>query len=136
MIYEKPLHPIIYFVADKPSKKNTRPTTPLVGTKSYKTFVNWLADMRIDITRVRLYNQSDKPFDGSASRFLNEGIDFGNVKVIALGKAAMEYLNDTGVSEYYALPHPSGLNRQLNDKQKLKETLSACEAYIYGKTNA
>lgn len=126
------LHGWIYFVADKPSKKNVHKSTPLVGTRSYKTFVNWLADMSIDCTRVRLYNQSDSPFDGSAARFLNEGIDKGNIKVVALGKAAMKYLNDTGVKEYYSLPHPSGLNRVLNDKKKLKETLAKCQAYIYG----
>lgn len=132
MSSEGPIHATVYFVADKPTKTNVRQDTPLVGTQSYKTFLCWLADMRIDISRVRLYNQSDSPFDGDSARFLNKGIEKGVIKVIALGKKAMEYLNDTGVSEYYALPHPSGLNRQLNNKKKLKQTLDACQVYIYG----
>lgn len=127
------LHGWVYFIADKPTKKNVHKNVPLVGTASYRTFVGWLADMHIDIGRVRLFNQSDNPFPGTASRFLNENAAKGNIRVVALGKAAMNYLMKVGVDEFYALPHPSGLNRKLNDKKKLKETLDSCKTYIYNK---
>jgi len=126
------LHAVVYFIADKPTKKNISKSIPLVGTNSYKTLLNWIADMHLDITRVRIYNQSDRPFDGDSERFLIKGVTSGKLKVIALGKKAAEYLQTLDLPDYYALPHPSGLNRQLNDKKKLKETLSQCQSYIYG----
>lgn len=127
----KNLHAQLFFVADKPSKKNVSQNIPLVGTNSYKTFVNWLADMHIDITRVRIFNQSDRPFSKKQIRLLNEKINTGELKIIALGQKAMTYLNSLDIPEFFVLPHPSGLNRKLNDKQALKETLDSCQSFVY-----
>lgn len=126
------LHSLIYIVADKPTKENISPEVPLVGTSSYKTLLNWLADMNIDITRVRLYNQIDNPFGNSLSRStLNTAIELGQIKVIALGQKAATYLTNSGIKEYFLLPHPSGRNRLLNDKNFVKVKLEACKNYVY-----
>lgn len=125
------LHARVYFIADQPTTKNVSKSVPLVGTQSYKTFLGWLADMSVDIRLVRIYNQSDAPFSGKNLTLLKSAIDNKSVKIVALGKPAFQYLSNLGLSEFYALPHPSGRNRVLNDKEKLNKLLETCKLYIY-----
>ncbi len=128
----KYLHALIYFVADQPSNKNLSPSVPLVGTDSYKTLLEWIGEMSIDITRVRFYNQTDGPFDNAYSKAtLNQAVKLEQIKVIALGQKAAGYLNKVGIEEYFVLPHPSGRNRLLNDKELVANKLGACKRYIY-----
>ncbi len=128
----KYLHALIYIVADQPSNKNLSPSVPLVGTDSYKTLLRWLGDMDVDVSRIRFYNQNDGPFDNGMSRStLNQAVKLGQIKVLALGQKAAGYLNKVGVEEYFVLPHSSGKNRILNDKQYLENKLGACRKYIY-----
>lgn len=128
----KYLHGLVYFVADQPTKDNVSPVVPLVGTESYRTLLRWCGEMDVDITRVRMYNQVDGPFDHTISRAtLNKAIELGQIKVIALGQKAASYLVKVGVNEFFILPHPSGRNRLLNDKEFVKEKLGACRKYIY-----
>ena len=54
-----------------------------------------------------------------------EGYD----KVIALGGFPSRALDKIGV-DHFMLPHPSGLNRKLNDKEYEKRILEECDAYI------
>lgn len=126
------LHCLVYLVADKPTKDNISPDVPLVGTSSYKTLLGWLADMDVDITRVRTYNQSTDPFGNIMSKTsLNQAIKLRQIAVVALGQKATNYLERTGIISYHALPHPSGLNRILNNKKFIKDRLDACKKYIY-----
>ena len=126
------LHGLVYIVADQPTAANISLTVPLVGTDSYRTLLSWIAEMDVDITRVRMYNQCDGPFDNPLSRTtLNAAIGLQQIKVIALGQKAATYLGNVGVEEYYILPHPSGLNRLLNDKEYVKNKLESCKVYIY-----
>lgn len=129
------LHSMLYFVADKPAASNLSVSVPLVGTSSYKTFLNWCADMDVDITRIRMYNQCDKPFEGLSGTSLNMAVQKNHIKVIALGEAAKKYLLKAGIEEFFVLPHPSGRNRLLNDKKFIKETLEQCRDYIYKGVN-
>jgi len=133
MIFSKKdsLHALLYFVANAPGKSNLSSEVPLVGTGSYKTFLSWLAEMNVDITRVRLYNQIDNPFEGISGASLNAAIRNGHIKVIALGVNAQKYLLKTAIYEFYVLPHPSSRNRKLNDKEFVKKILGQCEAFIY-----
>lgn len=132
VLLKKTLHSMIYFVADKPTKKNIDPTIPLVGTKSYLTLLQWCAMMDVDVTRIRFFNQVDEPFPIETNMTsLNKAIDMDHIKVIALGKKASAYLNKSNINEYYELPHPSGLNRINNDSRKLKKVLEQCRSYIY-----
>ena len=87
--------------------------------------------MDVDITRVRLYNQSDKPFDGLSGVSLNSAIEKNHIKVVALGNEAKKYLLKAGINEFFILPHPSGRNRKLNDAEFVKKTLDQCRDYIY-----
>ncbi|CAB5221458.1 hypothetical protein UFOVP247_170 [uncultured Caudovirales phage] len=53
----------------------------------------------------------------------------GYDKVIALGGFPSKTLNRLGV-EHFVLPHPSGLNRKLNDLEYEKRVLEECSDYL------
>jgi uracil-DNA glycosylase len=126
------LHPLIYMVADEPSDKNISESVPLVGTPSYKNLLQWIGVMDLDFTRIRLYNQSQRPFDNALAKVtLNKAIDLKQIKVIALGQKAAGYLRTSDVNEYFILPHPSPRNRQLNHKEFINMKLAACKNYVY-----
>lgn len=112
----------IVFVGDKPSKYNKDPKVPFVGTKSYKTLLSWIADMNIDIRQVELDN-------ASTFRNWNYNRYDEKYKFIALGKIACKKLWHMD-REYFELPHPSGLNRKINDKKELKKILKECEVWL------
>lgn len=132
LLHFRHLHPLVYFVADKPTKDNVSPTIPLVGTTSYKRLLEWIGEMNIDITRVRMYNQADNPFNNPLSIMsLNRAITLDQIRVVALGQKAATYLTKTGIKEHFILPHPSGKNRLLNNQEFVKMKLIACQNYIY-----
>lgn len=128
------LHPMVYFVADKPSKENISSNVPLVGTKSYAVLLSWCAKMNLDVSRVRFYNQCDDPFQGLSGMSLQNAVKLGQIKVVALGKSAFNYLLKRDIDDFFMLPHPSPRNRKINDRRKLDEQLMNCRDYIYGKT--
>jgi hypothetical protein len=55
----------------------------------------------------------------------------GHERVIALGGFVSKVLSKINV-QHFTLPHPSGLNRKLNDKSYELEQLESCRKYIYG----
>jgi hypothetical protein len=60
-----------------------------------------------------IINSTDKDFDAAVFDAL-----MTNMPIIVLGKAAAKAIANWGLKEsaYFVLPHPSGRNRQLNDK--------------------
>lgn len=124
----------VLFIGDKPGKKNIDPRTAFVGTKSYKTLLSWICKMNLSINNVYLENSSDIVgindfYDGDYIEyhtFYNSG---GVDKVVALGKKAEKFCIENNI-QYFAMPHPSGLNRQLNDKEYVALKLKECEKYI------
>jgi G:T/U-mismatch repair DNA glycosylase len=54
----------------------------------------------------------------------------GHSKVVALGNFASKVLQKINVN-HFTLPHPSGLNRKLNDRRYELEQLVKCKEYIY-----
>ena len=50
-------------------------------------------------------------------------------KIITLGNTANEALTLLGI-QHFQLPHPSGLNRKLNNKEYLTKVLSECQKYL------
>ena len=51
-------------------------------------------------------------------------------KVIALGNVASNSLKKLNI-DHFKMPHPSGLNRQLNDKEFEKTKIKECYNYLY-----
>jgi len=51
------------------------------------------------------------------------------VKLVALGKTAEKALTLLRL-DYYAMPHPSGLNRKLNNKEYVAEKIKGLQDYL------
>ena len=124
------LHPKVYFVVDKPSKNNLDPSVPLIGTPSYKIFLNWCADMKVDVTKINIVNQSDHPFDANVG-FMNTMVKKDLLKIVCMGTAAKKYAIDSGIEEFFLLPHPSPANKASHRPNKLNPKLEQCRSYIY-----
>lgn len=122
---------MIVFVGDKPSKKNIDPSIPFVGTRSYKTLLDWIYKMNIDISQVKLCNKDF--IDGTYEDWY---IALGNEAEKALQEKVFWVWNwKTQFEEkikphYFKLPHPSGLNRKLNDKKWLESELNKCKEWL------
>ncbi len=119
---------MILIVGDKPSKKNKDKNVPFVGTISYKTLLEWLYKMNIDISRVQLGNASDISINKYNEAYTHFGL-FQYKYVIALGEVASKFLTSKEI-DHFKLPHPSGLNRQNNNKKLLESKLKECEEWL------
>lgn len=112
----------VIFVGDKPSKKNTDSEVAFIGTQSYKRLLEWIDFL--DIEDYTMINRVSPLFVQKVLHYKNEGWD-----VVALGREAHIALQNIGVG-HCALPHPSGRNRWLNDKESVRKCLETCKAYI------
>lgn len=117
----------IIFVGDKPSEKNKDPNVAFVGTQSYKRLLDWIWRMDIDISNVKMYNKGAEDV-GIYANFARKGII--DCKFVALGKEAEKHLNWLEIRDFFSLPHPSGLNRQNNDEEFVKERLDLCKKWL------
>jgi uracil-DNA glycosylase len=127
---------MIFLIGDRPSKKNVDPKVPFVGTNSYKTLLQWIARLDVDITEVVLANK-EHVVDYSSRGLrpdvhtpaINIEIWLEKDSVIALGNEASKYLNSLNI-EHFKLPHPSGRNLRLNDKKYVDKVLKECKDYL------
>lgn len=111
---------MILFVGDKPSKKNINSRVAFVGTRSYKTLLEWIYYLDVDITEAMTCNRVDP--------WATNDVIVAD-KVIALGKEAERFVASIR-DDYFALPHPSGLNRQLNDDLYVRRVLRECKEWL------
>lgn len=102
------------FVGDEPNAQ-ARTNTPFRHARCAERLNSWI-DYLVDDHDYIIVNQCDGPTDFS-------------VPVVALGTKASKYLTKLLVP-HFVLLHPSGLNRQINDKAKLFLMLRACKAFL------
>ena len=119
---------MIYFIGDKPSKKNIDKNVAFVGTRSYKPLLDWIYRMNLSINSICLFNYA---------RFIETNNDrtwSSFDVVIALGNEASKALTKENIP-HLKIPHPSGKNYLLNDKKNVDKFLKQCKDYI-GVNNA
>lgn len=107
----------VLIVGDKPSKHNTDPDKAFVGSRCYPRLMEWLR--RTGIKDYELINSDT--VDQLLIAMLWEG------PVITLGVKAHNRLLHV---KHASLPHPSGLNRKINDRLWLAEELSSIKLYV------
>ena len=97
-----------------------------------KRLFKWMDDLNIKyfsfvncIPSPGRYNKSDIDYD------MIDVCTRDYEVVLALGNFPSEALNKINV-KHFKLPHPSGLNRQLNDVNYELDMLRQCRNYIYG----
>lgn len=99
---------------------------------SLDRLLDWCTAWKLD--EWDFMNCSDEPGDKYTidfDRLKDAGQQFD--KIIALGNVASNALKKVGV-DHFKMPHPSPLNRQLNDKQFEKTMIKECYNYIMGDT--
>ena len=135
---------IVVIVGSNPSTASKGISPFLVNTKSRATLDKWICDMSKsypqEIYAVRHLNvanhttENNRPLNLKEIKAALETLET-NIKsaepdrVIAVGKTATKALTLLCIP-HLAMPHPSGLNRQLNDPefvaQKIKELAEYC----------
>lgn len=110
------------FVGDEPSRLNRNIDIAFVGARCFPTLVEWIAKLPVDYY---VCINSNKQSDLDKIKCLADN----GFKVVALGNKASRRLKDM---EHYMLPHPSGLNRKLNNKQELALRMLKCCDYLLG----
>lgn len=106
---------MIYFVGDRPSSKMLPGAAPFEGAGCEARLKYWIWYLCDEPAKVRIVNQCDNPVFSD-----------GDI-IIALGRNAADSLGDF---KHFALPHPSGLNRQLNNKPWLEYKLRTCKEWM------
>jgi uracil-DNA glycosylase len=111
----------VLFVGDQPSRKNDNPATAFKGTQSGVTLEKWATFLGVTYFAI---NSHSEPELYSSIKWAEQF----NQPIITLGASAKQrveslcYKNGF-VVEIYHLPHPSPLNRKLNNKPRLFESL-------------
>lgn len=124
---------MIIFVGDKPSKRMRPGAAPFEGSACeprLKAWISKILDTHIPNgiqyhTDFAVVNKEDyhwKTFE----RFWIQ-----NAILIALGNNASKALDSI---PHFKLPHPSGLNRQVNNKEFINSRLLECKKYIESQT--
>ena len=109
----------VVFVGDEPSPTNVDPSIAFVGAKSFNTLVEWIKFLEPDYY-LCLNSNTEGCLDAIGKLYNNGFI------VIALGKKAEERCLC-----HFVLPHPSGRNRKLNDKEYVNKCLSNIRKFIH-----
>lgn len=134
----------IVFIGSNPSIKSSKLTPFWNDTKSAKILRSWLEQLKDSDSELFFYNVSDQPTENNRPLKISEIKEnlqslknklaiFSEhkmeIKVVALGKTAEKALTLLRIP-HIAMPHPSGLNRKLNDKAYVQEKIDALIKYV------
>lgn len=118
----------LVFVGDTPSHYNTDPKVAFKGARCERRLKSWikhiLTPVRYHLEDYLIINRVDFMF--SVIKILNVHM-YAPYIIIALGHEASQAC---GKIEHFKLPHPSGLNRQINDKKFILDKLNECKQYV------
>ena len=115
---------MILFVGDKPSKC-ADPDVPFKGAACEKRLMEWLS--YINPGYYEIVNSVSK----QDILLINLAIATNSI-IIALGNNAAKRLKSY---PHFKLPHPSGKNFQINDKEFISKRLTECKNYIESRRN-
>lgn len=115
----------IVFVGDEPSETNVDPNIAFVGAKSFNTLVKWIKFVEPDY--YICLNSNTEGCLRAVDKLYEAGF-----KVVTLGRdASLRVQAFTKSKIFYSLPHPSGLNRQLNDKTYIENKLETLWSLLH-----
>lgn len=98
----------------------------------------WTTELDLQFfTFINLSGDSDwnRKFDTIDRNFVCTSIEECDI-IITLGTMVSNYLKRLGYKEHFVLPHPSPLNRQINNQDFIDMKLSECRRYIDENSNS
>lgn len=113
----------VIFVGDKPSRFNLDLNIAFIGAKCYPRLMKWLNFLEAE--NCSLLNSHTIEL---LTRIIQ--CEAHGFKIVALGNNASNRLTKVGV-KHFRMPHPSGLNRKLNDKQYELDMLKEVKDWLY-----
>lgn len=115
---------VVVFVGQNPSAKAAK------NGNTFPRLNDWVDKLGLDT--FAFMNAYPHPGKCSVSQVnldnLREAL-YNSVKVVALGNFAAEALMKAGI-DHFKLPHPSPLNRQINDPTFINKCLTECREYL------
>jgi uracil-DNA glycosylase len=132
----------VLFVGSNPSEKSPDNSALHSSTRSRKILNSWIQDLEIDAYFCNACNVQTKKNKPLSKRQIHEGSESLILKisqlkcdyVVALGKSAAYALGVVSV-DHVEIPHPSGLNRKLNDRRVVDGIKNRLRDMIKGKNN-
>jgi len=130
---------IVFFVGSNPSTKSQTNAAFDTSTQSGQRLQQWMD--AVDLSNAMFVNVSDQTTPGNRPLQKNEIRENLHQlhnrlciadRVIAVGKTAETALNMLSTLDFYAIPHPSGMNRKLNDADYVESMLRDMKLYIWG----
>jgi uracil-DNA glycosylase family 4 len=128
---------VILFIGSNPSVRSVNTDAFDLSTRSGRILASWIRDIEAP---VRFLNISDIPTPNNrpltkteitaALPSLKGKIESLNpTHIVALGKVATRALTTLNL-RFYAMEHPSGMNRKLNDKLFVTHMLAEFKQYV------
>lgn len=115
---------MIIFVGDRPSPKMKPGARPFEGAACEQRLMEWIKFLAGNSPRI-VFNSDELYKDYPQIGRLYNG------PIIALGNSASKCLKACGY-KHFKLPHPSGRNRQINDKEFIAKKLKECKNWLRG----
>ena len=114
-----------------PSKRPTAANGKLIRSSTFSKLESWMTSMNIQ------YFSFINTFDHPGDKLSIDDIDHQRLftlseeydKIIALGGFVSRVLDMNNI-DHFKMPHPSPLNRLLNDKKFVNTMLNECKEYL------
>lgn len=113
---------MILFVGDRPSER-TDPIVPFKGAACEKRLMEWINFL---VSKEDWYLVTNRASGGFG--YLVPRANALQYPIVALGNNASKALKKI---PHFKLPHPSGRNRQINNKEFIEKKLKDCKKWIY-----
>jgi hypothetical protein len=131
---------VVVFVGSNPSRSSPDSSPFHISVKSRKTLDAWIENINANFVFLNVSDQKtedNKPLSiamikQSKDLLVSKLSQYPDAKIIALGKTASKALYFAGIKDFLTLPHPSGMNRQLNDARTVDNTKQSLIKYING----
>jgi len=105
---------------------------PFYESRSIKTLGKWVVRLHLGWNDNVFYTNASNKLGKITLKDANPYLSCYSLtsdKIIALGNYASRALKKLNV-DHFKLPHPSGLNRKLNDKKWVDEQLALCKDWL------
>jgi len=105
-------------------------------TRSAKILIEWFQDIDAKIKCINVVDyptQDNRPLKVSEIKkaipsLKNKISRYKGFKIVGLGKIAAKALSMSNI-DFFEAPHPSGLNRKLNDQEYVEDMIESLKEY-------